>query len=316
VEFLDHPDGVLEYGVHLRRDIARAIRSFQPDVVLVGSWEFEVFGMLNQADHRAAGMAAVDAVRDAANRWVFTDQLGDDVQPWSVRWLLVAGDTRSSHGVDVTGEPLERGIASLEAHGAYLAGLPGHPAPRTLITTITSMNGRAMGVSNAVLFRAMDLQAPPELPDADQPTPTTTGFDAGRLLRLWTEPLPEDERAEAAFREVYADPVTVNGARLSAADLVARARALQATFEAPEREILDTVQTGSKVALAFVLRGRQVGPLVTSAGQLAPTGRVVTLRVIDILTVAEGLVTDVVMVADELGALAGVDAVRLVQAPR
>ena len=65
-----------------------------------------------------------------------------------------------------------------------------------------------------------------------------------------------------------------------------------------------------------MLRGRQVGPLVTSAGQLAATGRVVTLRVIDILTVADGLITDVVMVADELGALAGVDAVRLVQAPR
>src|SRR3982751_2633707 len=33
VQFLDHPDGVLQYGLDLRRDIARSIRSFQPDVV-------------------------------------------------------------------------------------------------------------------------------------------------------------------------------------------------------------------------------------------------------------------------------------------
>jgi hypothetical protein len=29
VEFLDHPDGVLEYGLDLRRDITRAIRSLR-----------------------------------------------------------------------------------------------------------------------------------------------------------------------------------------------------------------------------------------------------------------------------------------------
>jgi LmbE family N-acetylglucosaminyl deacetylase len=163
VEFLDHPDGILEYGLPLRRDIARTIRAFRPDAVVVGSWDVEVFGVLNQADHRAAGLAAVDAVRDAANRWVFPEQLADDVQPWSVRWLLVGGVPRPSHGVEVTGEPLERGIASLEAHAGYLAGIPGHPAPRTLISAITSVDGRAMGVPHAVLFRAIDLQAPPSI---------------------------------------------------------------------------------------------------------------------------------------------------------
>ena len=32
VEFLDYPDGVIEYGLDLRRDIARAIRRHRPDV--------------------------------------------------------------------------------------------------------------------------------------------------------------------------------------------------------------------------------------------------------------------------------------------
>jgi hypothetical protein len=43
---------------------------------------------------------------------------------------------------------------------------------------------------------------------------TTTPFDLEALLRLWTDPLPEDDSAEDAFRAMYADPVTVNGATL------------------------------------------------------------------------------------------------------
>ena len=49
---------MLEYGLGLRRDIARVIRRRQPDVVVVGSWEVEFGGMLNQADHRVAALAA------------------------------------------------------------------------------------------------------------------------------------------------------------------------------------------------------------------------------------------------------------------
>jgi LmbE family N-acetylglucosaminyl deacetylase len=163
VEFLGYPDGVLEYGLDLRRDIARAIREFKPDVVLVGSWDVEFVAGLNQADHRVAGLATLDAVRDAANRWVFPELVEGGLQPWSVRWLLVAGDPRPTHGVDVTGAPLEQGIASLEAHAGYLGGIPGHPAARELITRITAIQGRGMGVPQGVLFRAWDLQAPPPI---------------------------------------------------------------------------------------------------------------------------------------------------------
>jgi len=163
VEFLDHRDGVLEYSLGLRRDISRVIRRRQPDAVVAGSWEIETAVGLNQADHRVAGLAAVDALRDAANRWVFPELLDEGLQPHSARWLLVGGDPRPTHGVDVTGEPLERGIASLEAHAQYLAGIPGHPPPRPMITGITRLQGRAMGVPHAVLFRAWDFHAPPPI---------------------------------------------------------------------------------------------------------------------------------------------------------
>jgi hypothetical protein len=60
--------------------------------------------------------------------------------------------------VDVTGEPLEAGIASLEAHEAYLADLPWHPSPRDLLSGFTADVGGAIGVANAVAFRVHKLR--------------------------------------------------------------------------------------------------------------------------------------------------------------
>nr|WP_300148236.1 PIG-L deacetylase family protein [Propionicimonas sp.] len=156
---LAHPDGMLVYSLDLRRDIAREIRRFQPDAVVTGAWDVEVGWGLNQADHRAAGLACVDAVRDADNTWVFPELAAEeDLPKWGVTWLLVAGGSPPTHALDVSGEPLELGIASLEAHAGYLADIPGHPAPRELITGFTAEQGRALGVPNAVAFRAFKLR--------------------------------------------------------------------------------------------------------------------------------------------------------------
>ena len=56
VEFLDYPDGVIEYGLPLRRDIALAIRRYKPELVIGVNYR-ETYGgtMLNMADHRNVG---------------------------------------------------------------------------------------------------------------------------------------------------------------------------------------------------------------------------------------------------------------------
>jgi LmbE family N-acetylglucosaminyl deacetylase len=122
VEFLDHPDGLISYGVPLRRDIAATIRRHRPEVVItVNHHETFPGGHLNMADHRVTGLAAIDAVRDAANRWLFPE-VGE---PWSgVRQVLVLASPHSTHAVDVE-ESFDRGVASLRAHRAYLEALGG-----------------------------------------------------------------------------------------------------------------------------------------------------------------------------------------------
>jgi ketosteroid isomerase-like protein len=137
-------------------------------------------------------------------------------------------------------------------------------------------------------------------------------YDTDALLDLWTSPPDDDVEAAAAFRRLYTDPVLVNGAPLTALDLVARARALRDTLEDPRREVLEVVEDGDKVAVAFRLTGRHVGPLGTQLGPVAPSGRTLTMRVIDVLTLEGGRIARIEMVADELAALRQADAVALV----
>ena len=78
VDFLGEPDGIVEYGVALRRVLAAEVRRHRPDIVITGNFRDTWGGTnLNQADHIAVGRAVLDAVRDAGNRWIFPEQLAD-----------------------------------------------------------------------------------------------------------------------------------------------------------------------------------------------------------------------------------------------
>ena len=163
VEFIDYDDGVVVYGTDLRRDIARVIRHRRPDVVVTLTHD-EVFagGMPNQADHRAVGLAALDAARDAGNRWIFRELLEQEgLEPWGgVRAVLSSAATNPTHYLDVTGH-LEPAIASLEAHHLYNTNLPvDFPTPRGLITGILTGTAAGLGlpgVEHALTFRRYGL---------------------------------------------------------------------------------------------------------------------------------------------------------------
>jgi LmbE family N-acetylglucosaminyl deacetylase len=154
VDFLDYPDGVIEYGLPLRRDIALAIRRYKPELVITVNYRETYGSMLNMADHRNVGLATIDAVRDAANRWVFTDS---GVKPWSgVRYLAIAGSPESTHAVDIT-ETFDLGVQSLQAHAEYLRALNG-PDPAELLRQFAEATGARYDDQLATPFELFTLR--------------------------------------------------------------------------------------------------------------------------------------------------------------
>jgi predicted ester cyclase len=132
-----------------------------------------------------------------------------------------------------------------------------------------------------------------------------------RLRRLWTEPVGDDSAASVAFAEVYADPLVVNGMPMTVAQLVDRARSLQKSFDGLSMQIVDQVDRSDRLVIVFLMRGRHVGPYASPLGTVPPTGREIQVRTIDVLTVEDGLITGIWVVADDLGLLSQLDAVAL-----
>jgi hypothetical protein len=135
------------------------------------------------------------------------------------------------------------------------------------------------------------------------------------LFDLWQQPDHATD-LDLAFGAFYTDPVIVNGAEISIADMVVRARILNAAFEALTAEILQVVGGGDAVgvgdgslAVAFVMRGRHTGPYAGPFGIVEPTGIDVDIRTIDILTLTDGKVSKIWVNADDLGLLRQLGAV-------
>lgn len=158
VEFLGHPDGTLVWGLELRRDLARTIRRHRPEVVVGINRDLTWGGIaLNMADHRELGLAALDAARDAGNRWIFPELLDEGHEPWGgVRRVCFSAAPVCTHGVDVTGY-LDAGVASLQAHETYLRGLGETTDPAEFLAGNARRTGAQLGVELAVPFEVVSL---------------------------------------------------------------------------------------------------------------------------------------------------------------
>lgn len=158
VEFLDFPDGTLEYGLPLRRALAEAIRRHRPEAVVSINFR-ERFGGgsgFNHADHRVLGPALLDAVRDAANRWVFPEQLTGGLEPWSgVHFVAFGASPQATHFVELSEEDLEAGVASLDAHEVYLSNLEGFDQ-KAFLPRMARMAGEWAGVPLAASFEVFE----------------------------------------------------------------------------------------------------------------------------------------------------------------
>jgi LmbE family N-acetylglucosaminyl deacetylase len=122
VTFLHQPDGALDNDLALREQLVREIRTFRPDAVLASDPEVLFYrdGGVNHADHRAAGMAAVDAVYPAArNPMAFPWLARGGLEHHIVRRLYLFWPNDPNVRVDVTAT-LQRKIEALRAHASQI----------------------------------------------------------------------------------------------------------------------------------------------------------------------------------------------------
>lgn len=157
VEFLGHADGVVEYGLPLRRDIARMVRRYRPQTLIGLNYRFTWGGeYVNTSDHRNVGLALIDGARDAGNRWVFPElEREEGLEPCpGGKMVCFFGSPQPTHAVDVT-DYLDRGIASLQEHEAYIKGLGGEFDVDAFLRGSASSTGQRFGCEYAVSFEVL-----------------------------------------------------------------------------------------------------------------------------------------------------------------
>ena len=103
------------------------------------------------------GLATVDAVADAGNRWIFPELVDEGFDPWSVKVLAFSGSSRPTHYVDVS-DKVAVAVESLEAHTAYNSALPDEfPKPDQLVPMILKMGAKAAQADGVTHALALDV---------------------------------------------------------------------------------------------------------------------------------------------------------------
>ena len=122
VTYLHQPDGALANDLALRELLVREIRTFRPDAVLATDPDVLFYrdGGVNHTDHRAAGMAAVDAVYPAArNPMAFPWLARSGLEKHIVRRLYLFWSNQPTAHVDVTAT-IGRKVDALRAHASQI----------------------------------------------------------------------------------------------------------------------------------------------------------------------------------------------------
>lgn len=127
VSFLHQPDGALANDLALREQLVREIRTVRPDAVLATDPDtiFYKGGGVNHTDHRAAGIAAVDAVYPAArNPMAFPWLARSGLAAHRVRRIYLFWSDRPDTWLDISAT-LERKIRALQAHTSQIRDATG-----------------------------------------------------------------------------------------------------------------------------------------------------------------------------------------------
>ena len=157
IRFLREPDGSLQATLDLRRKLVREIRRFRPEVVITGDptvvWAGDDY--INPPDHRAAALAAVEAVFPAAGQpHVFEELAAEGLTPFKVRKVYVSNWRDGSTWVSID-ETIDVKVDALKAHASQM----GDWDVGTNIKAWASERAKDHGMQYAEIFRVVTLES-------------------------------------------------------------------------------------------------------------------------------------------------------------
>jgi LmbE family N-acetylglucosaminyl deacetylase len=164
VVYLGYPDGMLEVTHELEKAIAREIRRFKPRVVVCPDPTRLFVGnsYINHPDHRAAGLAAVNAIfPKARDPLTFPELLKEGFEPHKVAEVYVSNASEPDTWIDVS-DTLEVKIAALREHKSQIK----EPDKlEEIVRQRMAAVGESQGLACAEAFRHMILVPEPEPED-------------------------------------------------------------------------------------------------------------------------------------------------------
>lgn len=118
VEFLRFPDGELTPSLELRGAITRMIRKYRPYAVITHDPLALFYNneFINHPDHRAVGLATVDAIYPTARDPLqFIEHIREGLEPHKVKELYLWGNEQPNVWVDIS-DSIEDKVEALKLH--------------------------------------------------------------------------------------------------------------------------------------------------------------------------------------------------------
>jgi LmbE family N-acetylglucosaminyl deacetylase len=155
VIFLREPDGLLQATLELRKKLVREIRRFAPEVIVCGDptivWAGKDY--INHPDHRAAGMAAIDATFPAAGQPNLFEELAKEgYTAHKPRKVYVTSWGESDENVNIE-DTIDRKIDALRAHKSQMKDWD----PEKMIREWALDHGKGKEMEYAEGFRVVTL---------------------------------------------------------------------------------------------------------------------------------------------------------------
>lgn len=158
VVYLGYHDGLLEPTLELRRQLVKLIRQYQPNAVVCGDPRALFMGdfYINHPDHRAAAIAAIEAVFPASEMGLLYPEFQTEgIMPHKVNYVYLTFAEDADLYIDIS-DTIGIKIDALRQHSSQF----GDWDPTEMVQNWAKESGKQVGFAYAESFRRLTIHPP------------------------------------------------------------------------------------------------------------------------------------------------------------